>query len=252
MCIRDRLGAEEWGVATAALVTMGCIMMRKCHLNTCPVGVATQNPDLRALFTGNPDHVVNLFRFLAMEVRDYMRKLGFRTIDEMVGQVDKLRKKDNLTHWKYRALDLSAMLYKDPLYETTPMVKTQEQDHGLGVQLDWQLLEAARPALENGQKATGHFDIINVNRTVGTMLSNEITKKYRGKGLPAGTLHFTFRGTAGQSFGAFATHGMKLELEGDANDYVGKGLCGGELIIYPDRQRRPDFCLLYTSPSPRD
>ena len=241
LVIATLLGAEEWGVATAALVTMGCIMMRKCHLNTCPVGIATQNPDLRALFTGDADHVVNLFRFLAMEVREYMRKLGFRTIDEMVGQVDKLRKKDNLTHWKYRALDLSAMLYKDPLYATTPMVKTEKQDHGLDVQLDWQLLGAARSALENGEAVTGHFAISNVNRTVGTMLSNEITRKYRAKGLPAGTVHFCFRGTAGQSFGAFATNGMKLELEGDANDYVGKGLCGAELIIYPDRNRRPGF-----------
>lgn len=241
IAIAALLGAEEFGVATAALVTMGCIMMRKCHLNTCPVGVATQNPELRALFTGNADHVVNLFQFLATELREYMRKLGFRTIPEMVGHVERLKMREGVQSWKAKTVNLKSILYRDPMYDTEPMVKVEEQDHGLDVQLDWAMIESAKAALENQEKVTGEFNIINVNRTVGTMLSNEITKKYKAKGLPAGTIHYKFRGTAGQSFGAFATNGMKLELEGDANDYVGKGLCGTELIIYPDRNIRPDF-----------
>jgi glutamate synthase (NADPH/NADH) large chain len=234
--IATLLGAEEWGVATAALVTMGCIMMRKCHLNTCPVGVATQNPELRQLFTGEADHVVNLFRFLATEVREYMAELGFRTINEMVGQVDRLEKRENVQHWKYQSLDLSAILYKEPLSLDVALYKQEEQDHGIDGQLDWKLIEAAKPALESGEAVSAEFDVINVDRTIGTMLSNELTKVYGAKGLPAGTVHFKFRGTAGQSFGAFATNGMTLELEGDANDYVGKGLCGAQLIMYPDRK----------------
>jgi glutamate synthase (NADPH/NADH) large chain len=234
--IATLLGAEEWGVATAALVVMGCIMMRKCHVNTCPVGVATQNPELRAMFTGNPDDVVNLFRFLAMEVREYMAELGFRTIDEMVGQVDKLEMRDDLKHWKYRNLDLSALLHKEPTNLDVALYKQEEQDHGLADQVDWALIAAAKPALENLQKVSASFDVINVNRTIGTMLSNEITKAYGSKGLPKDTIHFKFKGTAGQSFGAFAVNGIKMELEGDANDYVGKGLCGAELIIYPDKK----------------
>jgi glutamate synthase (NADPH) large chain len=236
--IATLLGAEEWGVATAALVTMGCIMMRKCHLNTCPVGVATQNPELRALFTGDADHVVNLFRFLATEVREYMAELGFRTINEMVGQVDRLEFRDDITHWKYKQLDLSAILYKEPISLDVALYKQEEQDHGLDQQIDWRLIEAAAPALYKQEKATGSFSVINVNRSIGTMLSNEVTKRYGGKGLPNDTIHFKFQGTAGQSFGAFTCNGMTLELEGDANDYVGKGLCGGEIIVYPDRKAK--------------
>ena len=227
------LGAEEFGVATAALVTMGCIMMRKCHLNTCPVGVATQNPDLRALFTGDPDHVVNLFKFLAMETREIMAELGFRSINEMVGQTDRLEAKDALSHWKYKSLDFSSILYKEPIALDVALYKQEEQDHGLAHQLDWQLIEDAKLALDLGEAVYAEYDINNVNRAVGTMLSNELTKVYKEKGLPKGTIHFKFKGTAGQSFGAFSSNGLKLELEGDANDYVGKGLCGAEIIIYP-------------------
>ena len=236
LAIAALLGAEEWGVATAALVTAGCIMMRKCHLNTCPVGVATQNPELRALYTGKPEHVVNLFTFLAMELREWMAELGFRTVNEMVGQVDKLEVRENLTHWKYKALDLSAILYKEPMSLDVALYKQEEQDHGIAGQLDFKLIRAAEPALESGESVFAEFPVINVNRTIGTMLSNEITKVYGDKGLPDGTVHFKFTGTAGQSFGAFSTRGLRLELEGDANDYVGKGLCGAELIVYPDRK----------------
>ncbi len=233
--IATLLGAEEWGVATAALVVMGCIMMRKCHVNTCPVGVATQNPELRALFTGDADHVVNLFRFLAMEVREYMAELGFRTINEMVGQVDKLEMRDNIDHWKYKNLDLSALLYKEPTMLDVALYKQEDQDHGLDAQIDWDLIKDAKPAIDLGINVKGEYDVINVNRTIGTMLSNEITKKHGAKGLPKDSIHFKFKGTAGQSFGAFAVNGLKLELEGDANDYVGKGLCGAELIVYPSK-----------------
>jgi glutamate synthase (NADPH) large chain len=234
--IATLLGAEEWGVATAALVTMGCIMMRKCHLNTCPVGVATQNPALRALFTGNADHVVNLFRFLATEVREYMAELGFRTINEMVGQADRLEKRDDIQHWKFKKLDLSSILYKAPVSLEAALYKQEEQDHGIAEQLDWKLIAAAQPAINNQEKVYAEFDVINVNRSVGTMLSNDITKVYGGKYLPKDTIHFKFNGTAGQSFGAFAVAGLTMELEGDANDYVGKGLCGADLIIYPNKK----------------
>ena len=229
------LGAEEFGVATAALVAMGCIMMRKCHLNTCPVGVATQDENLRALFTGEVDHVVNLFTFLAEEVREIMAELGFRTILEMVGQTHLLEMREAIDHWKYKNVDFSSVLFKEQSSLDVALFKQEDQDHGLKDQLDWKLIEVAQPALENGEKVFAEYPIINVNRTVGTMLSNEISKKYKAAGLPNGTIHFKFRGTAGQSFGAFTTKGLKLELEGDANDYFGKGLCGAELAVYPDR-----------------
>jgi glutamate synthase (NADPH/NADH) large chain len=230
------LGAEEFGVATAALVTVGCIMMRKCHLNTCPVGVATQNKELRALFTGKPEHVVNMFEYLAMEVREIMADLGFRTINEMVGQSQMLEKKPNLNHWKIKNLDLSKILYKEVADETVALYKQEEQDHGISGVLDWQLIADAKAALENQTKVTGEYSVNNLNRTIGAMLSNEISKKYKGEGLPEGTISYKFRGTAGQSFGAFSTKGLKFELEGDANDYFGKGLCGAELIVFPDRK----------------
>jgi glutamate synthase (NADPH/NADH) large chain len=238
IAIATLLGAEEWGVATAALVVEGCIMMRKCHLNTCPVGVATQDPDLRKRFTGDADHVVNLFRFLVQELREIMAELGFRTIPEMVGQVDCLQPRENIHHWKFSRLDLSPILYKESASYYTGLYKQEEQDHGLEGILDWKLYEAAAPALEHQRKVNASFPIINTDRTVGTLLSNEITKKYKDKGLPDGTLHFKFTGTAGQSFGAFATKGLTLELEGDANDYFGKGLSGAKLIIYPHKEVR--------------
>ena len=235
IAIATLLGAEEWGIATAALIVEGCIMMRKCHLNTCPVGVATQDPELRKRFTGNPDHVVNFFHFIVQELREIMADLGFRTINEMVGQSDTLKVKDNILHWKYSKLDLSPILYKEPAAEFVGLYHQEDQDHGLADVLDWKLLEAAKPALELQQQVKASFDIKNTDRTVGTILSNELTKIYRSAGLPDDTIHFKFLGTAGQSFGAFNNKGITLELEGDANDYFGKGLSGGKLIVYPDK-----------------
>jgi glutamate synthase (NADPH/NADH) large chain len=233
VAIATLLGAEEWGVATAALVTEGCIMMRKCHLNTCPVGVATQDPVLRKRFAGNADHVVNLFKFLAQELREIMADLGFRTIVEMVGQVECLEVKENLNHWKYNKIDLSPILFKEPASMYTGLHKQEDQDHGLSDVLDWKLLNAAQPALENQQKIFASFNVKNTDRTIGTILSNEISKRYKDKGLPEDTIHFKLVGTAGQSFAAFNTKGVTLELEGDANDYFGKGLSGARLIVYP-------------------
>jgi glutamate synthase (NADPH/NADH) large chain len=233
IAIATLLGAEEWGVATAALVVEGCIMMRKCHTNTCPVGVATQNPELRKRFTGDPDHVVNLFRFLTRELREIMAELGFRTIDEMVGQVECLEVNDQVRHWKAGKLDLSPILYKDPASLSTGLHHMEEQDHGLTEVLDWKLLAAARPAIESGQKVFASFQVRNTDRTIGTILSNEISRIFRSKGLPPDSVHFKLTGTAGQSFGAFNTRGITLELEGDANDYFGKGLSGARLIVYP-------------------
>ena len=238
IAIAALLGAEEWGIATAALVVEGCILMRKCHLNTCPVGVATQDPELRKRFTGNADHVVNFFKFIVQELREIMAELGFKTVNEMIGQVDSLQQREDVMHWKYRRLDLSPVLYKEPSSPYTTLYCSEEQDHGLEQVLDWKLLEAAKPALENREKVCREFKIRNTDRTVGTILSNEITKRYRGEGLPADTIHFKFAGTAGQSFAAFNTKGITLELEGDANDYFGKGLSGARLIIYPPRQAR--------------
>jgi glutamate synthase (NADPH/NADH) large chain len=236
IAIAALLGAEEWGVATAALIVEGCIMMRKCHMNTCPVGVATQDPELRKRFTGDPDHVVNFFKFITQELREIMAELGYKTINEMIGQVDSLEMRDDITHWKYATLDLSAVLYKEPASDDTGLYKQEEQDHGIAEVLDWQLVKAAQPALEKKQRVTASFPIKNTDRTAGTILSNEITKIYKAEGLPEDTLHFNFTGTAGQSFGAFNTKGVTLELEGDANDYFGKGLSGAKLIVYPSKQ----------------
>ncbi len=233
IAIATLLGAEEWGVATAALVTEGCIMMRKCHLNTCPVGVATQDKQLRDRFTGDADHVVNLFKFLTEELREIMAQLGFRTINEMVGQVDCLEMREGINHWKYSKLDLSPVLYKEPASDNTVVYNNEQQDHELENVLDWKLLEAAQPALESQKKVSASFAIKSINRTTGTILSNEISKKYKSAGLPDDTINFKFTGTAGQSFGAFNTKGVTLELEGDANDYFGKGLSGAKLIVYP-------------------
>lgn len=238
IAIATLLGAEEWGVATAALVVEGCIMMRKCHLNTCPVGIATQNPALRKKYKGNPDDVVNFFMFLAQDLREIMAELGFRTIQEMVGQVDKLKVRDQIEHWKIKNLDLSAVLHKQTQGEEAGLYKQVTQDHGIAEVLDWKLLEAAKPALELAQPVYQEFELINTDRTVGTILSNEISKKYKGDGLLPGTIHFKFKGSAGQSFSAFGAKGLKFEVEGEANDYFGKGLSGGELIIYPHKESR--------------
>jgi glutamate synthase (NADPH/NADH) large chain len=233
IAIAALLGAEEWGVATAALIVEGCIMMRKCHLNTCPVGVATQDETLRKRFTGNPDHVVNFFKFITQELREIMAELGFRTVNEMIGQTEHLQQKENITHWKYKNLDLSKVLYKEPAAEDTGLYNLETQDHGIAEVLDWQLLKAAQHAIDTKSNVSAAFPIINTDRTVGTIVSNEITKKYKAAGLPEDSIHFKFTGTAGQSFGAFNTKGLKLELEGDANDYFGKGLSGAKLIVYP-------------------
>lgn len=233
IAIATLLGAEEWGVATAALVTAGCIMMRKCHLNTCPVGVATQDPELRKLFSGDPDHVVNLFRFLAEELREVMAELGFRTINEMVGQADVLRVRDFAEDdWKLKKVDLSPVLFKAE-DNGQPLFNTEKQDHGLDKVIDHQLIEKAQPAILNNEPVFATFDVLNTDRSIGTMLSNEISKVHKSAGLPADTINFKCVGSAGQSFGAFATKGVTLTLEGEGNDYVGKGLSGAKLAIYP-------------------
>jgi glutamate synthase (NADPH/NADH) large chain len=233
IAIAALLGAEEWGVATAALVTAGCIMMRKCHLNTCPVGVATQDPELRKLFSGDPDHVVNLFYFLAEELREIMAELGFRTIHEMIGQADALKVRELPTEdWKLKHIDLSGILYKAE-DNGLPQYNTEEQDHGLDQVIDHQLIAAALPAIENNEPVFASFNVKNTDRAIGTMLSNEISKVHLGAGLPPDTINFKFNGSAGQSFGAFNTRGVTLSLEGEANDYVGKGLSGARLAIYP-------------------
>jgi glutamate synthase (NADPH/NADH) large chain len=235
IAIAALLGAEEWGVATAALIVEGCIMMRKCHLNTCPVGVATQDPELRKRFKGDPAHIVNFFQFITQELREIMAELGYRTVNEMIGQVENLEMREGINHWKYSKLDLSPILYKEPASEDTSLYNQETQDHGISEVLDWQLLKIAQAAIDNKQRVQGSFNIKNTDRTVGTIVSNEITKKYKAAGLPDDTIHFNFRGTAGQSFGAFNAKGITHELEGDANDYFGKGLSGAKLIVYPDR-----------------
>ncbi len=233
LAIATLLGAEEWGVATMALVVEGCIMMRKCHSNTCPVGVATQNEKLRAKFKGNPDHVVNYFEFLVNGLREIMAELGFRSIEEMVGQAQCLTFKDEIDHWKYKGLDLSPILFKETIGEDQGLYCSKEQNHLMDEILDWKFVEAAEKALKNGEKVKAEFEIKNINRSVGTVLSHEVTKIYKGEGLPEGTIQYKMTGSAGQSFGAFVCKGIELEVEGDANDYFGKGLSGGHLAIYP-------------------
>ncbi len=229
------LGAEEMGFSTAPLITLGCIMMRKCHLNTCPVGIATQDPELRKKFTGKPEHVVNYCFMVAEEARQVMAELGFRTMDEMVGRSDVLETDEAIRHWKADGLDLSAMLAPAEKPHADVEVRcTISQDHGLELALDnTQLLSLAAPALEDGKGVRHELPIENINRTVGTILSHNVVKKWGEDGLPPDTIHFKFNGSAGQSFGAFVCRGITLELEGDANDYVGKGLSGGRVVIYP-------------------
>jgi glutamate synthase domain-containing protein 2/glutamate synthase domain-containing protein 3 len=229
------LGAEEFGFATMPLISMGCIMMRKCHLNTCSVGIATQDPVLRARFKGQPEHVVNFFFFIAEQVRQHMAKLGFHTVDEMVGRVDKVDAALADTHWKAKGIDLSSILYAPTVPSRVARRKVQAQDHGLEQALDHVLINNAKPALESKTPVTGTFAIRNVHRTVGGMLGGEIARRYGSVGLPDGTIHFKFNGSAGQSFGAFVPNGVTLELEGDSNDYLGKGLSGGRIIAYPPK-----------------
>jgi glutamate synthase (NADPH/NADH) large chain len=231
------LGAEEMGFSTAPLITLGCIMMRKCHLNTCPVGIATQDPMLRAKFSGAPEHVVNYLFMVAEEAREIMAGLGFRRMDDMVGRSDVLEPRQATGHWKADSLDLSAILAPAQKPHKDVQVRGMiAQDHGLEKALDNQLLQLSQGALESAEPVRHELPIVNTNRTVGTTLSHNIAKRWGESGLPAGTIHFKFDGSAGQSFGAFLAHGVTLELEGDANDYVGKGLSGGQLIVYPPKQ----------------
>ena len=230
------LGAEEFGFATAPLVSLGCIMMRVCHLNTCPVGVATQDPELRKHFMGDPDHVVNFMQFIAQDMREIMAQLGFRSLAEMVGRTDVLEPKAAIDHWKAKGLDLSPILHQPEVGPDVGRYCQMAQDHGLEKSLDMTtLLELCEPAIERGETVTATLPIRNTNRVVGTILGNEITKRHR-EGLPDDTVHLHFQGSAGQSFGAFVPKGVTLELEGEANDYLGKGLSGGKLILYPPKQ----------------
>ena len=228
------LGADEFGFATAPLVVEGCIMMRKCHLNTCPVGVATQDPELRKRFTGQPEHVVNYFFFVAEEVREHMARMGIRRFDDLIGRSDLLDMKRGIAHWKARGLDFSKIFYQPPMPAEVARHHCETQDHGLAHALDHTLIAQAQPALEKKQKVAIKSAIRNVNRTVGTMLSGEVAKRFGHAGLPDDTISVTFTGTAGQSFGAFLAKGITLELTGQANDYVGKGLSGGRIIVKPD------------------
>ncbi len=227
------LGADEFGFATAPLIAAGCIMMRKCHLNTCPVGVATQNPELRKRFVGQPEHVINYFFFVAEELRQIMAEMGFRTIDEMVGRVDRIDMNRAIRHWKASGVDLSKLLHTVELEEGKSLYHTEGQNHGLEKALDVELIKAAAPAIHEGKVLSLESPICNVNRTVGTMLSGEIAKAHGHKGLDVDQLRITFTGTAGQSFAAWLAHGVTLDLIGDGNDYVGKGLSGGRVIVRP-------------------
>ncbi len=238
VAIAALLGAEEFGFGTSALITLGCIMMRVCHLNTCPVGVATQNPELREKFTGDPAYVVNFMKFIARDLREYMARLGFRSIDEMVGQVDKLEQ-TTTDHWKAHTLDLSPILHYPKMVDKAASHCTIPQNHGLDNAIDIQtLMDICEPALSQRKKVRAALPINNTNRVAGTIVGSEITRKYGSIGLPEDTIRLKFSGSAGQSFGAFIPCGMTLELEGDANDYFGKGLSGGKLILYPPKDSR--------------
>lgn len=234
IAIAALLGAEEYGFGTSALITLGCIMMRVCHLDTCPVGIATQNPELRHQFKGDPQYVVNFMKFIAQDLREYMAKLGFRTINEMIGRTDKLKQRKT-DHWKGKYLDLTPILHKPEVEEKVGTRCLIKQDHGLENSLDVQtLMDICEPALVDKEPVKATLPIRNINRVVGTIVGSELTRRHGRNGLPEDTIHLKFKGSAGQSFGAFVPHGMTLELIGDANDYFGKGLSGGKLILYPD------------------
>ncbi len=235
VAIAALLGAEEFGFSTAPLVSLGCIMMRKCHLNTCPVGIATQDPTLRRKFDGQPEHLINYFFFVAEEVRELMAEMGFATMDEMIGRVDMLDMQDTISHWKAKGINLSSILYNPPVPGRVGRRCAIQQDHGLEQALDYKLIDHARDALETGTAMELKLPIRNVHRTVGAMLSGEIARRTGSAGLPDDTVRFHFNGSAGQSFGAFLAKGVTLTLEGDANDYVGKGLSGGRVVVYPPK-----------------
>ncbi|MBM3957000.1 MAG: glutamate synthase subunit alpha, partial [Gemmatimonadetes bacterium] len=233
VAIATLLGADEWSLATGALISMGCCMLRKCHLNTCVVGIATQDPELRRNFAGKPEHVMSYFTFLAEGLREYMAALGFRTVDEMVGRTDMLKQREGVAHWKARTLDLPRILAQPQLLAGDARHHCREQDHGLDAALDRELMRRGEPATERLERVAAMFEITNSNRTVGAMMSGSIAAKYAETGLPDGTIAYTFEGSAGQSFGAFLTPGVTFRLEGDANDYFGKGMSGGRLVLVP-------------------
>ena len=234
------LGADEFGFATAPLVVEGCIMMRKCHLNTCPVGVATQDPVLRRKFQGRPEHVVNFFFYVAEEAREIMARLGVRSMNELIGRTDLLEMKQGIEHWKAKGLDFSRVFAQPQAAAEVARYKSEEQDHGLAGALDHRLVELALPALERGQKVAIDMPIRNINRTVGTMLSWEVARRHGHAGLPDDSIHIKFAGSAGQSFGAFLAKGITLDLIGDTNDYCGKGLSGGRIVVQPSPKFRGD------------
>jgi glutamate synthase (NADPH/NADH) large chain len=227
------LGADEFGFATAPLVVEGCIMMRKCHLNTCPVGVATQDPELRKKFSGKPEHVVNFFFFIAEEAREIMAQLGIRKFDDLIGHTELLDTKKSIEHWKARGLDFSKIFQAPNVPASVPKFQIETQDHGLTTAMDHALIEKSKAALEKGERVSFIQPIKNVNRTAGAMLSGEVAKRYGHEGLPDDTIHIQLNGTAGQSFAAFLAHGVTMDLVGDGNDYVGKGMAGGEIVIRP-------------------
>ena len=234
LTIATLLGAEEWGVATAALVVEGCIMMRKCHLNTCPVGIATQNKTLRERFDGRVEDVVTLFNYLVAGMRENMARLGYATIDEMVGQTQNLKVRTDTKYWKYTNINLQPILFKEAIKEGDGRFNQTTQNHYLEDVLDRKLIELAKPAFDQGEAVSGEFDIVNTDRACGAMLSNEISKIYKDKGLP-NAMTVKFNGSAGQSFGCFLAKGVEFIVEGDANDYWGKGLSGGQIVVHPNR-----------------
>jgi glutamate synthase (NADPH/NADH) large chain len=237
VAIAALLGAEEFGFATAPLVTLGCIMMRKCHLNTCPVGIATQDEELRKKFKGKPEHVVNYLFMVAKDLRKIMAEMGFKTVNDMIGRVDCLQADDAIDHWKRRGLDFSNILKPaEKIFKNTEVYNTIKQDHGLDKALDKVLIKKAQNAIKRKKRTTIESKIVNTNRVVGTMLSNEVTKIWEDVGLPEDTLKIKLYGSAGQSLAAWLVKGVCIELEGDANDFVGKGLSGGKLIIYPPEE----------------
>ena len=228
------LGAEEYGFATSPLIALGCIMMRVCHLNTCPVGIATQNPELRKNFVGKPEHIVNFMEFLARDMREIMAQMGFRTVEEMIGRTDRLGQQRAQEHWKMKGVDLSAIFHQPTVAPTVGHFKIQEQDHGLEETLDHQLLlNLCDDAIKHGEPVKATLPIRNINRTVGTMVGSEVTRHHGAAGLPEDTIELTFEGSAGQSFGAFIPRGLKLTVSGDSNDYIGKGLSGGKIVVHP-------------------
>jgi glutamate synthase (NADPH/NADH) large chain/glutamate synthase (ferredoxin) len=227
------IGADEFGFATAPLIVEGCLMMRKCHLNTCPVGIATQDPELRSKFTGKPEHIVNYFFFVAEDVRSYMAKMGFRTIQEMIGRSDKLKVRNLDNHWKAKKLDLSRLLYRPKIVSFEELAKRQKETPPIDP-MAYQLIVKSKLALEKGDQVTFQMPIRNTDRTVGTLLSSKVVKKWGALGLPQDTITINFKGSAGQSFGAFLCPGITLRLEGETNDYVGKGLSGGKIVLAPE------------------